>query len=324
MTRVMNKILKIGLGALAVLVVLLIGIRVGQGSTAVRQSGSLALRPRSGQAVEPQDISLGSPRGILPRTPELEKATEVSSPAEGIIPAEETEAPGGSISERLVIKTGNLSLLVKNTQEAVGHAKEIANKLGGFVLSARTYFTDEKEQHLKGEITIKVPQERFDEAINKLKNLALKVKSEYIQGRDVTEEYTDLESRLRNLEATETQLLEIMKRSGKIPEVLEVQRELTRVRGQIETTKGRIKYLSQSAKMSAITCHIATEEEELPMVEEKWRPLKTAKAALRQTIAFWQSIGSGAIWLLVFGTPLLLLAGITYLIFKSKHRPPTT
>ena len=315
----MNKLLKIGLGLLTALTVLLIGIRVGQGSgrrlaltarrgakraltapAAIPEAGGGLLSPAPGPAEAP--------------SPEISKETAQDQ-------IEESE--GGSISERLVIKTGSLSLLVKNTQEAVDKAKETARRLGGFVLSARTYFTDEKEQHLKGEVTIKVPQEKFDEAVKELKKLALKVKSEHIQGRDVTEEYTDLESRLRNLEATEAQLLKIMERSGKITEVLEVQRELTRVRGQIETTKGRMKYLRESAEMSAITCHIATEEAELPIVEEKWRPLKIAKNALRQTISFWQNIGSGLIWLIVFGTPVALVAVAIYLILKIK-RPSRT
>lgn len=232
---------------------------------------------------------------------------------------EETKEEG-SLSERLVIKRGSLSLLVKNTLEAVKKAQEVAEKLEGFVLSSRTWYTDEKQERMKGEVTIKVPVEKFSEAMEQLKSLALKVVSEQTTGQDVTEEYTDLESRLRNLEATEEQLLEIMKRAGKIPEVLEVQRELTKVRNLIEQTKGRMEYLKESAAMSTITVYIATEEEELPIVEERWRPIKVVKDALRSLVAFWQRIANSVIWLIIFFSPFIVLGLLIWIIRKLKRK----
>lgn len=246
---------------------------------------------------------------------------------------QETEAPGmgspgetaleeGSLSQRLVIKTGVLSLLVKNTLEAVKSVQSLAENLGGFVLSSRTWYLDEKQERMKGEVTLKVPVDQFSEALNQLKNLALKVASEQTSGRDVTEEYTDLESRLRNLEATEAQLLEIMKKAVEIPDVLSVQRELTTVRSQIEQLKGRMKFLRESAQMSTITVTIATEEEELPVVEEKWRPLKVAKDALRSLVSFWQNISNMVIWSAIFFAPFMVLFLIYKFIRKLRRKPP--
>lgn len=240
-----------------------------------------------------------------------EKLTERPSQAEE--PKEE-----GSLSERLVIKRGNLSLLVKNTLETAKGVQEAAESLGGFVLSSRTWYTDEKQERMKGEVTIKVPVDQFSEVMAKLKQLALKVVSEQTTGQDVTEEYTDLESRLRNLEATEEQLLEIMKRAGKISEVLEVQRELMTIRNQIETTKGRMKYLKESAAMSTITVIISTEEEELPIVEERWRPIKVVKDALRSLVAFWQKIANVVTWLAVFSSPFIAVGLIVWLIRRLR------
>jgi len=258
-----------------------------------------------------------SSQGILPETLVSESIPTVGGGEETKLTSSEeteTDTAGGSISARLVIKTAALSLLVKDTEIAVEKVKEAATQLSGFVLSSRTYFTDAKKEHLVGEVTIKVPQEKFTEAVKLLKEQALKVESEAIQGRDVTEEYTDLESRLRNLQATEAQLLKLMERSGEVSDILEVQRELTRVRESIELLQGRMKYLTESAQMSTITAHIATEESELPIVEEGWRPLAIAKKALRSTIAFWQNIGSALIWAAVFGTPLALLITLLRLL----------
>lgn len=167
----------------------------------------------------------------------------------------EAAEEGGSPSERLVIKNGTLSLLVQDVRQSVSKMQGLATSLSGFVVDSQTTIVDEKKGTLRATVTIRVPEEKFDEALQTLKNEAVKVTSEKTSGQDVTEEYTDLQSRLKNLEATEAQLLKIMERAGEIKDVLSVQQELTRVREQIETTKGRIKFLEESANMSRITAY---------------------------------------------------------------------
>ncbi len=232
----------------------------------------------------------------------------------------EAAEESGSPSERLIIKTGRLSLLVKDVREGVDKMQKLAADLEGFVVDSQISVVDEKKGTLKATVTIRVPAEKFDEALDTLKKEAIKVTSERASGRDVTEEYTDLQSRLRNLEATEAQLLKIMERAGEIKDVLSVQQELTKVRGQIETTKGRIKFLEESAAMSRITAHFATEEEELPIVEERWRPLATVKAALRSLISFWQTIADKLIFALVFFSPIIAIVLIVWFFRKIKKR----
>lgn len=226
----------------------------------------------------------------------------------------EADEEGGSPSERMVIKSGALSLLVKAVRESVDQMQKLATDLSGFVVDSQITIVDEKKQNLRATVTIRVPSEKFDEALNTLKNSAVKVTSERTSGQDVTEEYTDLQSRLRNLEATETQLLKIMEQAGEIKDVLSVQQELTRVRGQIETTKGRIKFLEESAALSRITAHFATEEEELPLVGEQWQPLATAKAALRSLISFGQTVADKLIFVLIFFSPVIVIALVIWVV----------
>lgn len=298
-----SKLLKYSLGALAVASILFIGIKIGNGSPQPPQ-------PFVGMRESAQSLDTS----FSPQTEKSSLQSTVTSDSSG------DNIQNSSISDRLVIKTGALSLLVKDTENTVERVKNIAQEKAGFILSARTYFTDEKEQHLKGTVTIKVPSARFEETVKELKSLALKVTSEHIQGQDVTEEYTDLESRLRNLEAAEEQLLEIMDRAGEISDVLEVQRELTNTRRQIESIKGRMEYLKESADMSSITVHIATQESELPVVEEEWKPVQIAKSALRSTVSFWQNVGSAIIWIAVFVAPLGILIFLGILIRKTFHK----
>lgn len=267
-----------------------------------------------GQRRSPQPLIPGFGVSELPagREAALFKTEEVTTPTAG----EEPSSP----SERLVIKTASLSLLVKEVRESVDRTKKLAAELAGFVVNVNVSVIDEKKGTLQATVTIRVPDEKFDEALNILKKDALKVTSEQTSGQDVTEEYTDLQSRLRNLEATESQLLKIMERAGEIKDVLAVQTELTQVREQIETTKGRIKFLEESAALSSITAYFATEEEELPIVEEHWRPLATAKAALRSLVSFGQTIADKTIFATVFLSPVIAVALMVWFLRRIKKK----
>lgn len=133
---------------------------------------------------------------------------------------------------RMVIRTGTIHIVVEDIHSSIKSIVQYAENKGGWVVgSTISGIVTEQEKTLSGSVVVRVPSKIFDEAMAYFKGLAEKVSYERTQGQDVTEEYTDIQSRLRNLEATETQLLKIMERAGTITEVLAVQRELTTVRG---------------------------------------------------------------------------------------------
>jgi PKD repeat protein len=105
---------------------------------------------------------------------------------------------------------------------------------------------------MMGNISIRVDAVYFNAAIQSLRAMAVEVERETTSGQDVTEEYIDLSARLNNLEASEAQLLNLMEQAGTVEEILEVQREVTKTREQIEQIKGRMQYLEQSSSTSLI------------------------------------------------------------------------
>jgi len=223
---------------------------------------------------------------------------------------------------RLVIRTGTINMVVKDIKGSAEKIIKYAEEKGGWVVSSSIA---ERENVPSGSIIVRVPAEFFDVAMNFFKGLAVRVTYEGTQGQDVTEEYVDLQSRLRNLEATETQLLKIMERSGKISEVLEVQRELTRTREEIERIKGRMQYLEQNAKMATITINLALSEELLPIPPaEKWRPKYVLFQAWRSVISALRNISYLVIRILVYGiiwVPLVVIIwGIRRFSRKKKAR----
>ncbi|PIR76121.1 MAG: hypothetical protein COU32_03665 [Candidatus Magasanikbacteria bacterium CG10_big_fil_rev_8_21_14_0_10_42_10] len=220
-------------------------------------------------------------------------------------------------AERLVIKNGSMSILVDNVSVAVGQIKQFATDKGGFVVTSEidTYYNDPT-----GSVVIRIPANVFDTNLGTVRALG-EVQSERTDGQDVTEEYVDLQARLDNLKASETQFLSIMKQATKIEDILAVQRELTNVRGQIESMEGRMKYLKESAAFSSLTVYLSTNPEQLPVLDkgDTWKPLATVKDALRGLQDLGKKIVDVLIWVAVY-IPLWIVLILILWVVRRWYR----
>jgi len=152
-------------------------------------------------------------------------------------------------TERMIVRTGDIALVVNDVPIALDQITELAEDFDGYVVSSKVWKEGER---LVGRIAIRVPAEDFDDVIRALRGLAVDVTSEDTSSKDVTEEYVDLSAKLKNLEATEEQYLRLMEKAEKVEDMLNVQRELSKTRGEIEQTKGRMLYLERTSATSLI------------------------------------------------------------------------
>ncbi len=227
-------------------------------------------------------------------------------------------------SDRLVVRTASLSLVVKDPAEAVQQFTKLAEAMGGFVVSSNVYqtsygFDTAGQPRLvnQANLTIRVPSDRLDEALTQIKAGAIDVRNETVTGQDVTEEYTDLASQLRNLELAEAQLREIMQSAIKTEDVLQVFEQLKQVQEQIEVTKGRMSYLENSSRLSAVSMDLIPDVAAEPVQIGPWSPLATAKAALRALIQSLQQLADAAIWAAICILPVVIVLGIPgYLLVR--------
>ena len=154
--------------------------------------------------------------------------------------------------ERKIISTADLQLEVNSVPSAVNMITNITLQQGGFISGSSVNGYEERKS---GQVTVRVPQNNFHAAIEQIEALGT-VKSRNIRGQDVTEEYIDNTARLDNLKKQENRLSEILKMANTVKDVLEVEKELERVRGEIERLTGRMNYLEQSIEMSTISVDI--------------------------------------------------------------------
>ncbi|MBA7587985.1 hypothetical protein ES708_30033 [subsurface metagenome] len=150
-----------------------------------------------------------------------------------------------------------------------------------------------------------------------LRELAVRVDSESTSSRDVTEEYIDIESRLKNAEATEQQYLALLKKAEAVEDILRIYESLSRVRQEIESIKGRMQYLERTSSMSLIDVRLEPEVTAKPLVQAGWSAVEILKSAVRGVVIFGQWLGIITIWLLIFSP---LWGGILGIILWRRHR----
>ncbi|MFL6248149.1 MAG: DUF4349 domain-containing protein [Thermoanaerobaculia bacterium] len=223
---------------------------------------------------------------------------------------------------RMIVRTAQMRIVVGDTTKTVDAVTKAVEAMGGFVAGSNIWREGEL---MRATLTLRVPSDKLTSALASIRTLARRVDNETIASEDVSQEYVDLASSVRNLEATETELRELLivarKNSRKASDVLEVHEQLTMIRGQIEQAKGRMRYLSQVAAMSAISLEIVPDAITKPVVEASWQPLVIARDAMRTLIGSLQSIGTVAIWLLVYVVPVFgMLALVIVALWKIVRR----
>jgi hypothetical protein len=169
-----------------------------------------------------------------------------------------------NVYRRLIIKNAELELTVEDTDTAINRTLGIITEYGGYVVSNRAWFDGELKY---ATLTTGVPAENFEAMLQRLKDLGTKVTNETVSGQDVTDEFVDLESRLRNLNTTADRIRTFMDQAKDVNESLAVSARLAELEGEIEQVKGRMNYLKDRAAFSTITLQIIPQAPE-PVVSE--------------------------------------------------------
>jgi Flp pilus assembly protein TadB len=150
-----------------------------------------------------------------------------------------------------------LELEAEAPAEAQARITAIAESNGGFVVESNQSSSDVKTTTRdKVSMTIRIPAEKFNQSLDEIRKTATRTISETVKGQDVTEEFIDIEARLKSQKALEAQFLEIMKRSNSVADALSIQREIAEVRGEIEKVEGRKQFLQNQSSFSTLKIKI--------------------------------------------------------------------
>ncbi len=273
-------------------------------------SGCASSKSESMVAEEPAVArELGAP--AAPQAGEIMMDSSASNYASGGVPA------SAQAVERIVLKNASLSIVVDDPATTMDVISKLAEDLEGFVVSANLnkYTLDSGAEVPHASITIRVPEGKLDEAIKTIEQQSAQDPlSKTINSQDVTSEYTDLQSRLRNLESAEEQLRKIMEDAVRTEDVLSVYNQLVSIREQIEVVKGQIKYYDEASALSSISVDILANEAVQPLSIGGWQPVGVAKSAIQALINTLKVIVNIVIWCIIFILPVVLIFVVVFIL----------
>lgn len=236
--------------------------------------------------------------------------------------APRADAPAGSLPpvlDRKIIMTATLTLATDEVSQRFEDVANIAAGAGGFVASSSFGFRDEEQV---ASVTLRVPGTQYQRVLAELRKLG-DVRSEQATSNDVTEQFTDLESRLRNLQRTEQQYLELLGRAQTVDEILVVQDRLSQVRGEIEQVQGRIQLLEDQVDLATVTVHLEPPAIASQPVEDDglWSPAEAAERAWESSLAVLSGAVAVGVAVLVFSWWIvpLALAAAAYARWQARR-----
>lgn len=296
---VLSKLLFVILGA-----VLITGM-IFTGCKSAEQPAMGEAYRNSDMAIE-EELAEAAPEGTgkeMAEEPAME-APEEESTVDGESQYGETSVEGN----RKVIKRAYIELEVESGkfQETMFELTALAEQNGGFVASSESY-SDSEGNLTSGHITIRVPSNKYNSALDRVKKMGT-IENISSSGQDITQEYVDLESRLKNYEAQRDALLELMEQSKKVSDSLEVRKELINVQGEIEVIKGRMNYLDDLVSFSTID--VFFHEPEPIKTASDWGFVQALKRGLRGAVTAFNWM----VMALIATAPVWIIIGIVLII----------
>ena len=268
-------------------------------------AGSTTSAPAQGGGAAPANFAAAKP------------AVDASAPKAGETVANGVPIPQAFDVTRSVILTANISLKASDPWATADKAQAVAVGLGGDVISVNQ--SGGKGSHVAA-LTLRVPSDRFSEALRQLRALDGEVVSSTVDGKDVTDQFVDLKARLVAKQAEEQRYSALLTRAATIDEILKIDAALSSVRTQIEQLQGQVNSIASRTQFSTITMTIAPDVAAIvTSPAPAWDPAKTIAAALAALAVMLRGFADLAIWLVVFGWIPLLVLAIAIIVSRGRR-----
>ncbi len=290
-----------GIGALVIIVAVLMPV-FSRARYKARSVGEMAEMRMAGQPAEYEYAG-----------EEVADAVKSAAPSSVLI----TQAAAATV-DRQIIRNADLTVKTDDAESARQKVVKLAEEAGGFLADSTMRVGEAGERYV--DIKVRVPASCFDEVVAQFRLLG-NVEHESITSQDVTEEFLDLDARLRTLRQAEERLIAMLKRSGKLADLLEIERELATRREQIEQSQGRLRYLKDRVGFSTIQVSLYEKGPAIVGPSGPYDILYHVRSAYRVLVSMLQGILTALIYIVVDGVviwlPVLLLV---WLIVRRRRR----
>lgn len=224
-------------------------------------------------------------------------------------------------ANRMVIYKADLRLEVEDFQSSLEAIELKTNQYGGYVVESSTY--REEEEVYSGTITVRIPNDRYQDFLTEAEGMAVKIYDRTVNGEDVTEQYVDLESRLKSKRTVEARLLEFMEKANNTEDLLKISNDLAKTQEEIEQLLGRMNYLENQSSLATVTISMSENKIVVPNLDKQnlntWEKTKQQFAT---SLHYLLSFISGLFVFVVGNTPVFIIVGLIALpifIFLRKR-----
>lgn len=228
-----------------------------------------------------------------------------------------------AVPNKMVIYQADLHLRVKKFDQTVRNLEGKVEKYGGYI--AESTVAREGKEHVSGRITIRIPQKHFQDFLHDAEGEAAEVLQRNISGQDVTEEYVDLESRLKSKRVVEERLLSFMQNATKTEDLLKISADLASVQEEIERIEGKMKFLENQTSFSTVTITLYENKVVVPNLDkDKLNTWEKTKKQFMKSTNFLLTALSGLVVFIVGNLPILILitlaAAIVVYFYKKRRK----
>ena len=317
------------IGAVGLLATIAILAATGYFATGQKSTGGTS---RSGEAAT---LALGASQKSASSRPAAEGAPAQPSvaadsygatTATGAPPATGTDTSLPSLLDRQIILNGSLALSVSDVSAAFDEASRLARVYGGYVEKSSFAASAQAANQKSATLRLRVPSDQYDALLGQLRGISgAKVENEGSQSTEVTEQYTDLQSRLRNLQRTEQSYLSLLNQAKSVQDILTLSDRLDNVRGQIEQIQGRINVLDHAIDLATIDLTLA------PVPPGKAAPTGGPKSVSEAFADAWAwsldalryAAASGAVAVVALAWLAIPIALVILGVRRMRRRPPS-
>ena len=267
------------------------------------------------QATESQALSMDG------RTEESNKAVSNMEEMEMEMVADEALVATDFSSDRMVIHHGNIMIEVNDYLKARNEIQGKVKSMGGYVVES--YYHEGMDGQLNGSMIVRVPKGDFQPLLEHLATQQWKVIEQQTSGNDVTEEFVDLESRLKAKRVVEERLVGFMDTADNTENLLKISNELATVQAEIEQMLGRKQYIENQVEFSTVSIHIQENSLSATIQGENLNTWERAQKLFIETINAMIQVSSGMVVFFVGLSPILLPIAIfvgAFILFMKKGK----
>lgn len=250
---------------------------------------------------------------------EVEEAESAEEPA-AISSGTDSKSTNQPQSNQMIIYHASITIEVKDFNKAKDSLEQLIVEKKGYIANSSSQQISDGQ--VEGSLSVRIPQEHFQQFLDEIEDLSVKVHHQSIEGMDVTEEYVDLSSRLKSREAVEERLLQFMQEAQKTEDLLKISADLGKIQEEMEQIKGRIKYLQNQVSLSTVEISFTENKIIVPSIDNS--ELNTWEKTKKQFITSVQlllSFCSGVFIFLIGNSPVfIILAGLSLLIYLFYRR----